>query len=58
MTAPGGTPCAYGIGREGAPAEVPDMFCADRFHPSSLGYARWGAALARAASDILQDTSC
>ena len=41
-----------------APAEVPDMFCADRFHPSALGYARWGAALAAAASDILQDTSC
>ena len=41
-----------------APAEVLDMFCADRFHPSSLGYARWGAALAAAASDILQDTSC
>ena len=40
------------------PADVPEMFCADRFHPSVLGYARWGAALATAASDILQDTSC
>ena len=41
-----------------APADVPAMFCADRFHPSALGYARWGAALAAAASDILHDTSC
>lgn len=41
-----------------APADVQAMFCADRFHPSSLGYARWGAALAKAASDILHDTSC
>lgn len=39
-------------------ADVPVMFCADRFHPSELGYARWGAALAAAASDILHDTSC
>ena len=37
-----------------APADVPAMFCADRFHPSAAGYARWGAALAAAASDILQ----
>lgn len=37
-----------------APADVPAMFCADRFHPSAAGYARWGAALATAASDILQ----
>lgn len=36
-----------------APAEVPVLFCADRFHPSALGYSRWGAALAAAASDIL-----
>jgi lysophospholipase L1-like esterase len=36
-----------------APADVPAMFCADRFHPSALGYSRWGAALAAAASDIL-----
>ena len=35
-------------------ADVPEMFCADRFHPSVLGYARWGAALAAAASDILR----
>ena len=37
-----------------APADVPAMFCADRFHPSAAGYARWGAALAAAASDILR----
>ena len=37
-----------------APADVRAMFCADRFHPSALGYARWGAALAAAASDILR----
>ena len=36
------------------PGDVPEMFCADRFHPSALGYARWGAALAAAASDILR----
>jgi lysophospholipase L1-like esterase len=32
---------------------VSAMFCADRFHPSTLGYAHWGRALAAAASDIL-----
>ena len=37
-----------------APADVRAMFCEDRFHPSALGYARWGAALAAAASDILR----
>jgi lysophospholipase L1-like esterase len=37
-----------------APSDVPEMFCEDRFHPSALGYARWGAALAAAASDILR----
>lgn len=37
-----------------APADVPLMFCADRFHPSALGYSQWGAALAAAASDILR----
>jgi lysophospholipase L1-like esterase len=37
-----------------APVEVPEMFCVDRFHPSALGYSRWGAALAAAASDILR----
>jgi len=36
-----------------APADVAVMFCADRFHPSPLGYSRWGAALAAAVSDIL-----
>jgi lysophospholipase L1-like esterase len=36
-----------------ARADVPVMFCADRFHPSASGYALWGAALAAAASDIL-----
>jgi len=36
-----------------ARADVPVMFCADHFHPSALGYALWGAALATAASDIL-----
>jgi lysophospholipase L1-like esterase len=33
--------------------EVSAMFCADRFHPSALGYAHWGAALAAAAADLL-----
>ena len=37
-----------------APADVREMFCEDRFHPSALGYARWGEALATAASDILR----
>ena len=41
-----------------APADVRMMFAADRFHPSALGYSRWGAALAAAASDILLHTSC
>ena len=34
-------------------AEVASVFCADGFHPSALGYALWGAALAAAASAIL-----
>ena len=33
-----------------APADVPEMFCEDRFHPSAMGYARWAEALADAAS--------
>jgi lysophospholipase L1-like esterase len=37
-----------------APDGVAAMFCADRFHPSALGYAQWAAALAAAASDILR----
>lgn len=34
-------------------AEIPDIFCSDGFHPSSLGYERWGAALAAAAAALL-----
>jgi lysophospholipase L1-like esterase len=34
--------------------QVSDVFCADGFHPSALGYSQWGAALAAAASDILR----
>jgi lysophospholipase L1-like esterase len=40
-----------------APAGMPAMFCADRFHPSAAGYAQWGAALAAAASDILETSA-
>ncbi len=32
---------------------VDDFFCADRFHPSPHGYARWGDALGRAAAASL-----
>jgi lysophospholipase L1-like esterase len=35
------------------PEEVARFFCADRFHPSPHGYARWGAALGRAAAPAL-----
>jgi len=35
------------------PGAVDDFFCADRFHPSASGYARWGAALGRAAAAAL-----
>jgi lysophospholipase L1-like esterase len=34
-------------------AEIPEIFCSDGFHPSSLGYQRWGAALAAAAAALL-----
>ena len=34
-------------------AEIPEIFCSDGFHPSSLGYERWGAALAAAAAALL-----
>ncbi len=33
---------------------VDDFFCTDRFHPSPSGYARWGAALGRAAAAALR----
>ena len=35
------------------PGAKVDIFCADGFHPSALGYAQWGAALAAAAAAIL-----
>lgn len=35
------------------PGAVDDFFCADRFHPSPYGYARWGQALGRAAAALL-----
>lgn len=36
------------------PGAVDDFFCADRFHPSPYGYARWGAALGHAAAAALR----
>jgi lysophospholipase L1-like esterase len=36
------------------PGAVDDFFCADRFHPSPSGYARWGAALGGAAAAALR----
>lgn len=36
-----------------SPGAVDDFFCADRFHPSPYGYARWGDALGRAAAASL-----
>ena len=35
-------------------AEIPEIFCSDGFHPSALGYQRWGAALAAAAAALLR----
>jgi lysophospholipase L1-like esterase len=33
--------------------EIPEIFCSDGFHPSAMGYERWGAALAAAAATLL-----
>ena len=38
------------------PAEIPEIFCADGFHPSVMGYQRWSAALAAAAAALLRTT--
>jgi lysophospholipase L1-like esterase len=36
------------------PAEIPEIFCSDGFHPSAFGYERWSAALATAAARLLE----
>jgi lysophospholipase L1-like esterase len=35
-------------------AEIPEIFCSDGFHPSALGYERWGAVLAAAGAALLR----
>lgn len=38
-----------------AAGSVDDLFCRDQFHPSPLGYARWGAELGRVAAAALAE---